>query len=218
VADEQRSRSGELDLDRFLTFLDAIVAIAITLLVLPLVELPMHVDEYDSVADLVRHNQAAIWAFLLSFEVVPRFWFVQHRAVRRMVGYHGAVGVLLMLWTLTIVFLPFPTGLVAEAGDSAVTKVLYIGTMVVSTALIAGVQAVLARHRDLTEGDPDPSAGIANAVMLLLALAITLLVPATSYYPLLLLLLADRLAAGWRRVRGRASVASDDSTVERLLP
>jgi uncharacterized membrane protein len=135
VADEQRSRSGELDLDRFLTFLDAIVAIAITLRVLPLFELPMHVDEYDSVADLVRHNQAAIWAFLLSFVVVSRFWFVQHRAVRRMVGYHGAVGVLL-------------------------------------------------------------------------ALAITLLVPATSYYPLLLLLLADRLAAGWRHVRGRASVVS----------
>ena len=49
----------ERDLDRFLTFIDAIVAIAITLLVLPLVELTADIDEYDSVARPARDHQAA---------------------------------------------------------------------------------------------------------------------------------------------------------------
>ena len=31
----------------------------------------------------------------------------------------------------------------------------------------------------------------------------TLAVPQTSYFPLLLLLVADRVADGWRRLRGR---------------
>jgi uncharacterized membrane protein len=209
VADQQTVRERERDLDRFLTFIDAIVAIAITLLVLPLVELPAEADEYDSVGGLLRDHQADIWAFLLSFVVVSRFWFAQHRAVRHLVGYHGRVAGLLMLWALTIVFLPFPTGLVAESGGSAVTKLLYIGTMVVSTALMSVVQAFLARHRELVDGEVGPSAtaGIATTAMLLLALALTLLVPATSYYPLLLLL-ADPLAYRWRRSHAASMSAS----------
>jgi hypothetical protein len=35
----------------------------------------------------------------------------------------------LSAWALTIVFLPFPTSLVAEAPDDRLTKTLYIGTM-----------------------------------------------------------------------------------------
>jgi uncharacterized membrane protein len=195
------------DLDRFLTFIDAIVAIAITLLVLPLVELSADVDEYDSVADLLRANQAEIWAFLLSFVVVSRFWFVQHRAVRHLVGWNERVGGLLMLWALTIVFLPFPTSLVAAASDSALTKVLYVGTMILSTLLVAAVQMVLARHAELTDGREaaDPTNGVANAVALMVALAIMLVVPASSYFPLLLLVVADRGADGWRRLRERRS-------------
>jgi uncharacterized membrane protein len=183
------------------------VAIAITLLVIPLIELPAHVDEYHSVGALVRVNQAEIWAFLLSFTVVSRFWFAQRSVVRRLVGFHERIAVLLMLWALTIVFLAFPTGLVAEDGSSAVTKVLYIGTMVLSTSLIAAVQLVLARRTDLTDGTTavDPSSGVSNALVLALALVITLVVPATSYYPLLLLLVADRAAAVWRRWRGGAA-------------
>lgn len=191
--------------ERFITFVDAIVAIAITLLVLPLVELTAEVDEYASVAALVRENQAEIWAFLLSFAVIARLWFVQHDSVRHLVVDDRRISRLLLLWALTIVFLPFPTALVAEASDDPTTKLLYIGTMVLSTAFLTLVEAVLARRPELTDGrdDADPVNGAANVVMLLLALGITLLVPATSYVPLLLLLAAGPAARAWRRVVSR---------------
>ena len=201
MADTERDRGFE----RFITFVDAIVAIAITLLVLPLVELTAEAAEYDSVADLLRENQGEIWAFLLSFAVIARLWFVQHDSVRHVLGYDRRVAQLLLLWALTIVFLPFPTALVAEAADDAATKVLYIGTMVLSVICLTLVEAYVARHPELTDGqnDTDPVNGAANVAMLALALVITLAVPATSYVPLLLLLVADRVADGWRRLRGR---------------
>jgi uncharacterized membrane protein len=199
----------ERDFDRFLTFIDAIVAIAITLLVLPLVELTADLDEFGSVGDLLDEHQTQIWAFLLSFAVIARLWFVQHQSVRHVLRYHGRVARLLMLWVLTIVFLPFPTALVAAEGSSPVTKVLYIGTMVVSTAVLTLVEAFLRRHPELTDGDDDadPVDGVTNLVLLLVALGISLAVPATSYFPLLLLAVSGPLADRWRRLRGRGSRA-----------
>ena len=195
----------ERDLDRFLTFIDAIVAIAITLLVLPLVELTSDIGEFDTVGDLLDEHQTQIWAFLLSFVVIARLWFVQHQSVRHVLRYHSRVAHLLMLWVLTIVFLPFPTALVATEGSSAVTKVLYIGSMVVSTAVLTLLEAFLVRHPELTDGhdDADPVGGVANVVLLLAALAISIAVPATSYFPLLLLVVSGPVADGWRRLRGR---------------
>ncbi|MFC6045368.1 TMEM175 family protein [Nocardioides hankookensis] len=193
--------------ERFVTFLDAIVAIAITLLVLPLVELTADVDEYDSVNQLLRENKSELWAFLLSFLVVSRFWFAQHDSVRHLVRYDQRAANLLMLWAVTIVFLPFPTALMAEAEDNATTKVLYIGTLIATMLVLAVFEAYLRAHPELTDADPehdlDPVVGIVNVLMLLLALAITLATPATSYFPILLLLVAGPIANGWRRLRGR---------------
>lgn len=195
----------ERDFDRFLTFIDAIVAIAITLLVLPLVELTSDIGEFDTVGELLDEHQTEIWAFLLSFVVIARLWFVQHQSVRHVLRYHPRVAHLLMLWVLTIVFLPFPTALVAGAGDSALTKLLYIGAIVVSAAVLALVEAFLVRHPELTDGrdDSDPVDGVVNVVLLLAALGISLAVPRASYFPLLLLTVAGPVADRWRRLRGR---------------
>jgi uncharacterized membrane protein len=65
------------DFDRLLTFVDAIVAIAITLLVLPLAELTTDIGG-QPVAHLLRTHQGQLWSFLLSFAVIARLWFVQH--------------------------------------------------------------------------------------------------------------------------------------------
>jgi uncharacterized membrane protein len=191
--------------DRFLTFIDAIVAIAITLLVLPLVDLTSKVHQYATVGELLRHNQSQIWACLLSFFVVSRFWFVQRGVARHLRQYHHRVAWLLMLWVLTIVLLPFPTALVAEAADSSVTKAFYLGTMVATTLLMTAVMWLMRRHPEITDDDPagdlDPVDGLANALLLALALAISLTIPATGYYPLLLLNGAGLVADGWRRLR-----------------
>jgi uncharacterized membrane protein len=126
----------ERDLERFLTFIDAVVAIAITLLVLPLAEAGNQIQEDETVAEVLREHGVDIFGFLLSFVVIARLWLAQHAIVRSLVRQTDAVVRLMLAWTLTIVFLPFPTTLVAATDDSGLVKVLYIGTMAVSSALL----------------------------------------------------------------------------------
>jgi uncharacterized membrane protein len=197
------AEARERDLDRLLTFVDAVVAIAITLLVLPLVDLASGLTENESVAHLLRTHQPELWSFLLSFVVIARLWFGQHQTVGPLVVSHAHVSALLVLWMLTIAFLPFPTALVAKAGHQPATKVLYIGTMAVSTLVIGLISLVMRRNPQITDGQtqPDAEPGVVNGLLLLLALVITLAFPATSYFPLLLLFLETPVRLLLRMVR-----------------
>ncbi len=96
----------ERDLERFLTFVDAIVAIAITLLVLPLVDVAGHVSQGESVTSLLHEHAPHIGAFFLSFAVISNLWLAQHQTLRHVVAADQRVTRLLLLWTLTIVVLP----------------------------------------------------------------------------------------------------------------
>jgi uncharacterized membrane protein len=191
----------ERDLDRLLTFVDAVVAIAMTLLVLPLVDLTLEVTSEESVADLLRNNQPVIWSFLLSFVVISRFWFAQHYTFQHVLLPHGRLSALLLLWALTIVFLPFPTALVARAGDQATTKVLYIGTMVVSMAALALMDWVIIRNPQITDGVglPQMAPAVVDTFLFLLALVVSLTV--IGYLALLLLFLQPLGEWVWARVR-----------------
>jgi uncharacterized membrane protein len=184
-------RARERDFERFLTFVDAVVAIAITLLVLPLVDLAGELGDGGSVADLLGDHLAELGSAVLSFVVIARLWLAQHETVR------DVVAQLMLLWLLLIVFLPVPTALLADGGSQALTKVLYIGTMAVSSFCVAGM-ALRIRRTPAIRGSGDGPDGIgattAGATMLL-ALAISLAIPATSYFPLLLLLVADPIVA-----------------------
>ena len=97
--------------ERYVTFIDAIVAIAITLLVLPLVELTS--DHHGTTSELLRDHAAQFYSFALSFLVIFRLWWSQHRLLRFVVDGDKVVVRGLGLWVMTIVFLPFPTALVA---------------------------------------------------------------------------------------------------------
>ena len=81
----------------------------------------------------------------------------------------------------------------------------YVGTMAVSSALLgADGRGSSAAHRSIRDTDdrPDPAPSLATVVGFVLALAISLIFPATSYFPLLLLLLSGPATRGVRRARG----------------
>jgi TMEM175 potassium channel family protein len=84
--------------------------------------------------------------------------------------------------------------------------VLYIGTMTVSSALLALIAGVIGRDRRLrdTEAGPDHVHATGNTLTFLLALVITVVFPATSYWPLLLLILVDPVVDRLRTRRARA--------------
>jgi uncharacterized membrane protein len=188
------------DFERLLTFVDAIVAIAITLLVLPLAELTTDVGD-QPVTQVLRAHQGQLWSFLLSFAVIARLWFVQHHSLRNVLIAPRRLGVLLMLWTATIVFLPFPTALLADSGSQALTKLLYMGTITLNVALVAVMDLEIQRNPTVTGGEalPDIASTVVNVILLVAALIAALLLPGSSYYTLLLLLLDRPMLSLWRR-------------------
>ena len=194
------------DFDRVVTFVDAIVAIAITLLVLPLADLTASVGDRP-VGDLLRAHEGKFGAFALSFVVIARLWFVQHRFLRDVVAPPRGLYALLMLWTATIVFLPFPTGLLPEAGSQTLTKLLYIGTIGLNTAVVTAMALLVRRDPAATGGQrpPDAAAAAINTVLLLIALVLALVLPGASYYPLLLLTLDERVRRLWNRIIRRGA-------------
>jgi uncharacterized membrane protein len=193
-------RERDRSLDRYLTFIDAVVAIAITLLVLPLTELGAELGEDESVAHLLGEHRSEMWSFLLSFFVIANIWSLQHRALRSLVDLNGAIARLLLIWSLSIVLLPFFTELVAEASDDTLTKVLYFGAITAAAACIALIEMSMRRNPDLVDGTAPLRVGSAwvNVGLLVAAAVLSIAFPSLSYWPLLLLL-ADNLVLGLRR-------------------
>jgi uncharacterized membrane protein len=195
VADRER------DLERLLTFVDAVVAIAITLLVLPLAEIGAEVNG-RSVADVLAEHTDDIFGFLLSFAVIARLWVAQHRIVSSLIRQSTVLIWLLIGWSLTIVILPFPTTLVAATSDDTLARVLYLGTMTVSSALLAAIAYEIGRHRSLRDTDAQPGIrqSTGTTIAFLLALVISVVFPAISYWSLLLLFLVDPIIRlVWRK-------------------
>ena len=207
MAETSDRTERERDLDRVLTFVDAIVAIAITLLVLPLVEFAPEVGDGGTVGDLLRDHADELWAFALSFYVIARIWLSQHHAVAPLTTGSERITLLLIAWTFTIVVLPFPTSLVASAGGQAPTKVLYVGTMALSILVIAALRREVQRHPELTDGSTyvGPLGGLVTAGLLLLALVVMLAIPATSYFPILVLLVETPVLRAVETVRNRTA-------------
>ncbi|HEV7979968.1 TMEM175 family protein [Amycolatopsis sp.] len=78
------SRSPE----RLVFFSDAVVAIAMTLLILPLVDvIPELVAEHGKSIEAITKNQWQIYGFLLSFAVISRFWIFHHHIFEQVKAY-----------------------------------------------------------------------------------------------------------------------------------
>ena len=195
---------SERGLDRLVTFLDAIVAIAITLLVLPLVEVLANAEEDAELGPLLAEEAAQFGTFLLSFVVIARLWLVHHRLVETVGGYDDAFLWLNLAWSCTVVLLPFATQVVALFGTDRVAVATYIGTITASSACLSGMTLLVRRRAHLhsrSGAQPPPAAGTVTTGTLAVALLLGVLVPAVNYYALLLLFLTGPVERGLRRVR-----------------
>jgi uncharacterized membrane protein len=185
--------------DRFITFIDAIVAIAITLLVLPLAEVLTGDHRPAHVADVFTQNGERFLSFLLSFAVIARLWIAHHRIVERVGAYDAAFILANFGWALTIVFLPFATLLISEypATDRLAVGV-YVGTITLSSVFLATVGVLVwrrpaLRREGVTHEDVVPRLVLVNTGAFVVALALGTALPRVNYYALLLLFLSGPL-------------------------
>lgn len=133
-------------IERTVTLTDAVVAIAMTLLILPLVEVSGDVDADHLGAFFSGHGNLLL-SFVISFLVIYVFWAAHGSALARpTTAQTVAPGLrqLNMWWLLVIAFLPFPTAVV---GRDLTTRSapLYIGTMFVLSALTSAITLVVDR-------------------------------------------------------------------------
>jgi uncharacterized membrane protein len=193
------------DVTRLVNLSDAVVAIAATLLVLPLV------DQIDSmpgatVAEMLDEAGQQFGAFVLSFVVVGRFWLIHHGVFNGVREMTGTLFWLNLVWLIGIVFLPYPTELIGVVGsDDVWAPVVYIGTLAVTGLAGLAMHAVIVRspglcapgsveHRDLVPG-------VVTVATMVVALLLALAVPAVGMWSLLLLVVAPlvtRLLTGRR--------------------
>jgi uncharacterized membrane protein len=191
--------------ERLENFSDAVVAIAATVLVLPLVD--MATEEHPAtLASFVDVNGRALLSFLLSFVVIYRFWLVHHGLYSRIVDYSWTLLWVNCLWLLSVVFLPFPTQLVASPqGNDRIDVGIYIGTMLVMTASSLLAHWLVIRSPALQAPEARPTTSLipaaAAAVAMGIALLLVLSVPALGPWSLLALLLTGPLERLMRRRR-----------------
>lgn len=207
-------------LDRLVFFSDAVIAIAITLVVLPLVDVAREAttagEGARTTADFFADNGQALLAAAISFAVIASYWREHHRIYLHAARSDRLLITVNLLWLAGIAFLPLATVLKVDAPNTdALANLVYIGTIGVTSALLRLEELILARAGLYQRGFTPTTAHLLSrwtpVVLTIAALLIATVWPATGLYPLLLLLLSAPIQWLWNRT-GRNSSSTAAST------
>lgn len=132
--------------DRLVNFTDAVVAIALTLQLLPLIEIEGPAPG-ETVWQVIADNWGQIFAFLISFLIVVIMWTVHNRVFNVMRMYDGTILWLNLGWMLAIAFLPWPTAMYGTASSAEDIGVGGVGLLYwFNLAVISGLGSLIAYH------------------------------------------------------------------------
>lgn len=176
---------GEKALDRLVAFGDAVVAIAITLVVLPIVDRAMDAPSANA---FFEEDWTSLLSAGLSFVVIAVLWRGHHRMMAVALGYTPTILRLDLLWLAAVVFLPVATVLdIIGSGNERLALAVYVGTILVAGAVVR-LQATLLERADLLDRPrADPVARWMGVVLLAMVVALVIAVPQPGALWLLLL-------------------------------
>ena len=197
-------------LERLVFFTDAIAAIAITLLILPLVDLVPQVAAHGgTLGSFLDEQTGPLAAFAISFAVIARLWYGHHQVFEHVGAYTPRLVLLTVLWAFTIVLFPLPTSITSQFDPSPGTVAFYIGTMAASSIVLTSMTLLIRGDSRLESADnPMPDRMVARSLSIsttfLLALLVGTAVPVVNNWALFLLFLSRPIAAILnRRLRRR---------------
>lgn len=219
----RRSREGRVEIysgavadnslrfriERFTTFVDAVVAIAMTLLILPLMEsVSEGAKDGLSTADFLAEHAGQLLSFGLSFLLIATFWMGHHGQYREVEWGTRPLLWINVAWMATIVWLPVPTAMIGQMDTDALQTVVYIGTLTLTQVTTLCGWVYLRRHPDLTTAAPATlRAGVVGdlsaIILFAVALAIALLLPEHTYGGLLVLVLTGPVSRLLSRLASR---------------
>jgi len=200
-------------------FTDAIVAIAITLLVLPLLEsIPEAAARGVATGAWLTEHVSGLLAFFVSFVIVAATWSGHHRLFQNVEHLSFSLKWLNIVWALSIVFLQLPSAMIYQLPSDRWGPVLYVGTLLASQLLLAGMSFVVSRSPELlaprTATSLNTRVWVSVSALFAIALLVTLILPDWGLNTLFLLWLVPVLrrvpvvARGRRVVEGMAPEGS----------
>ncbi|MGW1838561.1 TMEM175 family protein [Streptomyces sp. NPDC002067] len=196
--------------ERLILFTDAVTAISITLLVLPLVDLvPEVASAHKHASEVITGHLDQIWSFLLSFAVIANVWREHHQTFSSVVKVTRSLMVWNMGWLLSVVVLPVPTEMIGAFGRDRFVASFYYATLLAGMVCRVAMLRILKTTPGLLdEDDQEPgklqesyTESYLNVLSLVLALVLALAVPVLQYYSLLLLFLPRWALLQCRRTR-----------------
>jgi uncharacterized membrane protein len=213
AAAEAEARATE----RVITFSDAVVAIAITLLALALTP-PAGTSHWTDGQFLsaLHANDSQYFAFLISFVVIGSHW-ASHRSVTRyMCRLNGTFNRLNMIWLLMMIMTPFATKLLSGQGGSSARYTIYAVIQIIATTCLMLMSRTVARgnllRRDAPERarQPDIVPYLGLCLIFLLSIPVAFIVPG-SPWPYVLWIASPLAVRGLRRImaRGRHTTSED---------
>jgi uncharacterized membrane protein len=186
----KHTRAG---LDRLVFFSDAVVAIAITLLVLPLVEEAQTMGSAPTIV-FFQQNSFSLLAAGVTFGVIGSSWREHHRLFEQAIDYSPLLIRVNFFWLALIAFLPVATELLVVSAQSDRLAIgLYIGTIALLMALCRLEEFIMRRSGLLSE---DARLSASEEVLRWLPVALRLIafvlattIPGVGLWALLIVLL-----------------------------
>jgi uncharacterized membrane protein len=146
--------SAESTAERLVLFTDAVAAIALTLLVLPLADTVTDTADEHALSDLISVHLDQVGAFLLSFAVIFRFWWDHHRLFTHVATLRAPMVLWSGLWIFSIVLLPIPTAIITAYSPSPAGVAMYGGTLVLASGSMTMLALQVYRHPEVSDNRP----------------------------------------------------------------
>ncbi len=207
-----RDRDDEPDTvpaGRLTAFVDAAIAIALTLLAL---DLPVPVgDTTGAMLRSVSEHSKEYLAFAVSFVVIAAHWRAHHEIFRHVRSLSSRLTGLTLAWLFMQVLMPFATRLITADGAFPPRFTLYATVQVLASALIALMIREIRCERLYLTGAPPRTLALSRVRSLCLAAVFGVSVPVsfltTSTGAYLCWLTAPVVLAVAQRLQNRAPAA-----------
>lgn len=181
-----------VDKSRRIVFTDAAVAIALTLLILPLMATAVDVQEKEvTTREWFQTNADLLLTFLLSYSVVALAWTDHVRLFSKVKSFTRLLSFLNFLWLLTITFLPAATNIMNSVTNDATQHFLWIGTVLTAKIFTFLMTIVVHCTPSTWEGDGPSFSLLVSSMVAIVLLVAALLLSTTKggYFMLLILVL-----------------------------
>ena len=192
--------------ERLLALSDGVVAIAFTLLVLPvIVPPPAELADPTSASELATQlgkGADQLISYVISFYVIAQFWLVHHRVFRRMAGQREGLAWWNFVFLFTITVMPFTSDLLGKYSANPLAVDIFAVNLLAAT-LATQLTLVYGRRKDLliTETSRETQAAqmraAASVFVIVLSIGIAWVNTGAAKYCWLLLAIAPRVADRW---------------------